>query len=157
MSVQVGQNRLSLDEANKLNAMTLSSYAVDHFNSLRALLASDEQLAEIWTKGRTGQELTPVENLRFQSICDAWIWALAWEFRQAPNFGRPESAAAIVHNWRKLLDQNPGLNTCWNVTKEMVDNYGFGTFVKAIEDAKGPPVRPPSPVRPIQAGDENQK
>jgi hypothetical protein len=156
LSVQVSQNRQSLDEANKLNAMTLSSDAVQHFNNLRALIANDEQVAQIWVKGRAGEELTRVEGERFKQVCESWIWALAWEFRQAPNFGRPESAVALVDFWHNSLERNPGLRTCWDAIKQMVDDDGFGSFVRAVDDAK-PLVLPPSPVRPIGRDDENQK
>jgi hypothetical protein len=157
LSAQVSQNRQSLDEANKLNAMTLSSDAVEYFNNLRGWIANDEQVAQIWVKGRAGEELTRVERERFQQVCDEWIWALAWEFRQAPNFGRPESAVALVNFWHKSLERNPGLRMCWDATKQMLDDDGFGSFVRAVGDVEGPPVPPPSPVRPIRRDDEVQK
>jgi hypothetical protein len=163
LSVQVGQNRRSLDEANKINAVTLSSNALEHVNNFLALIASDEQLAQIWVKGRAGEQLTPVETARFEAYCESRIWVQAWVFRQMPSFDRPESAAAVAAQFHTTLKQ-PGFKACWDETKQFMSDYGYGSFVRAvdaIEDTQAlplpAPVPPPSNATPIKADDEKQR
>jgi hypothetical protein len=136
LSVQVSQNRRSLDEANRLNAMTVSTAAMTNFNNFRTLIASDEQVANIWLKGLTGEELTPVEAVRFREVCDYLVWSDAWIFLQMPGVGRPESAAAVVDNLRAGVAKSPGLKACWDATKQLVDKYGLESFVRAVDGIK---------------------
>ena len=160
LSVQVSQNRRSLDDANKINLVTLSSDALENYHHYWDLTAN-EQLAQVWVKGRAGEQLTPVETVQFNSICLSLLWANAWAFQQMPNFGRPESAAAVVGTWRQSIEQYPGIKTCWDGVKQVVDAYGYGSFVKAVEDTRArPPAAPVPPLpsaTPIKADDEKQR
>jgi hypothetical protein len=163
LSTQVSQNRESLDEANRLAALTLSSTALTNYNNLRTLIANDEQVAQIWLKGRAGEELAPAERERFNQLCDFLIWSDAWTFRQMPGFGRPESALEVVARERRLVKE-PGFKAHWEATKQSIIDYGFGSFVyavDAVEDAKARPtpnpVPPPSKATPIKADDEKQR
>jgi hypothetical protein len=147
LSVQVSQNRLSLDEANRLTSLTLSSAAMTDYNNFRTLIANDEHLAEIWLKGRAGEELTAVERERFNQICDFLIWSDAWTFRQMPGFSRPESAVAVLARERRFVNE-PGVKAHWEATKQSITDYGFGDFVRAIdavEDSKSRSAEPKQP------------
>jgi hypothetical protein len=98
-----------------------------------------------------------VEAARFRALCNAWVFTQAWVFKQTPNFGRPESATAVVNSFRENLAKAPGFKACWDEMKQFTDAYGYGSFVRAIGDAEAPPVPPPSPVRPITRDDETRK
>jgi len=65
LAIEVRQNQISLDEANAINRASSSAAALEYLNEFRRLLAQDEQLAEIWLRGSSGGELSPVGQVRF--------------------------------------------------------------------------------------------
>ena len=132
LAIEVGQNQASLEEANSINRANSATAALEYFNEQRILLAQDGELAEIWVKGTSGSDLTPVEQVRFSSVCDSLIWTFVAVYQRYSSLGQHFEAEGIVDDARDTI-QRPGLRECWEGNRATIVANGNEAFVNAVE------------------------
>ncbi len=130
--IEVRQNQVSLDEANAINRSNSSAAAHEYVSEFRTLLAQDEQLADIWLRGSSGSELSPVDELRFFNLCETLVWALVNSHRGFTALGQEPEARGIVGLARSYI-RDPGIRGCWEANRQGLVNRGDEAFVNAVE------------------------
>ena len=129
LAVEVRQNQASMEEDRNLNALVV-------FSDFREVVSQSEQLSQIWLDGLSGNELTPVEVLRFNFLCSSYLWAY-WSNYQ--RFASQDNNAAIrgsINTLRRQLGDSTGLRECWDGLKPTIIDFGFTAFVDAVESGR---------------------
>lgn len=132
LAIEVSQNQASLEEANSINRANSATAALEYFNEQRVLLAQDGELAEIWLKGTSGSNLTPVEQVRFSSVCDSLLWTFVAVYQRYASLGQDFEAEGIVADARETI-QRPGLSECWENNRATIIANGNAVFVESVE------------------------
>ncbi len=136
LAIEVGQNQASLEEANRINRAATLSTAVEHFSVFRTSLAEDEQLAQIWLSGSSGQELNAVDAQRYYLMCQTILWTYVMMHEQYLSLGQDSHVQGPITSMRRDL-QSPGIRECWdNKVKHDVRNWGYDSFLRAMEKPK---------------------
>jgi len=132
LAVEVRQNQISLDEANAINRASSSATALEYLNEFRTSLAQDEQLADIWLRGSSGSELSPVEQVRFFNLCETLLWGVVASHRRFAALGQEREAKGIAGFARGSF-QDPGMRECWDENRLALINRGDETLVNEVE------------------------
>ena len=98
LAIEIRQNQESLDEGNRISQRALEISSLERFSDFRGQLAEDEQLARIWLHGVADKELTEIDSLRFQALCENFFWATGV---MAKHFS--ESGMTDVEEWATLV------------------------------------------------------
>ena len=136
LAIEVHQNQASLDEANRINRAASLSTAVEYFNGFRTSLAEDEQLADVWFRGRSGMELDGAESQRFNLLCQTILWTYVMMHEQYYSLGQESHVQGPIISIRRDL-QAPGIKECWeNRVKQDVQNWGYDSFLRAVDNSQ---------------------
>jgi hypothetical protein len=79
--------------------------------------------ADIWVKGRSGDELGQAEAAIFSNlvlILNDSVWA---DFRRFRELGEIELAQVVLHDHAAFLFQNPGARRVWSAQEENLIQY----------------------------------
>lgn len=107
LAIEVGQNQASLEEANRLNERMIRDTAIDRLMAFSSLLASSEQLADLWIRGLGDEELTQTEELRFGQLCQMEIWQAGIEASNFRAEGVESSSERLVYSFESALHPAP--------------------------------------------------
>ena len=132
LGIEVRQNHVSLNEANAINRASSSATALEYLNEFRTSLAQDEQLAEIWLRGSSGSELSPVDQLRFLNLCETLLWAIVASHRRFTALGQEREAQSIV-GFASGSIRGSGMRQCWEENRSTLINRGDESFVSEVE------------------------
>ena len=132
LAIEVRQNQAVLEEANAISLVTAADGIFDDFSDFRESLAQNEQLAEIWLMGVNGEELTPVDALRFDLLCDNLVWASVTAYERYVAFGLDTLARASVEAARDGMANSIGLRLCWEDRRQTLEGWGYESFVAAV-------------------------
>lgn len=135
LAVEIGQNRESLDQANKLSLIDARTTEVEQYNEFRSLLAQDKELSDIWVRGQNGETLDAAEAERFGYLCSSNLWLSVTTWERSIELGRLATAEGTVNLRAQRIATRPGLRQCWESNKEIVRGYGFAEYVSAIDAA----------------------
>ena len=133
LAIEVRQNQASLEEGNRINLQAANKSILDGFSAIRTLRVENEQVAQIWLKGMTGEDLTPVESLRFDQMCNNEIWAWANAVRAYRAFGGNPNEQAAIASARNRLAASPRYKECWANLKGALLRWGHDFFVTAVD------------------------
>ena len=131
--IEIGQNQTFLEEANTINRLSADAETLAYFSAHRSLIAQDEQLAQIWLDGSSGEALTPVEALRFDFLCQNFLWTYAIIYQGHLGLQRLQRAQGAVSVLRRRFANQPGLVRCWEDMEPSVMEWGYEAFVDAVE------------------------
>lgn len=141
LAIEIRQNQISLDRNSELVEREYELQVADGqlgiaatVNEFRFLTAGDHELAEIWLKGREGNDLPPVDQYRFMALCGALIWSGAAAYRRNVVLGRHEFADAHVTTRRRQLSTEPGTKNCWDANVAGLRVWGYGDLVDAVSN-----------------------
>ncbi len=126
LAVEVRQNQDSMDEERSLNALVV-------FSDFRELVSQNEQLSQIWLDGLSGNELAPVEAMRFNFLCNNYLWAYWSNYQRFESQGDTAALQGSVNSLRRQLAESMGLKECWDGLKFIVIDYGFTAFVADVD------------------------
>jgi hypothetical protein len=135
LAIEIGQNRESLDQANRLSLLEARTTEVEHYNEFRNLLAQDKELSDIWLKGRKGEPLDASEAHRFNLLCTTRLWTGATMYERSIELGRLKNAEGTVLFLAGSIATEPGTRKCWETYKELIRNYGIAEYVSAVDAA----------------------
>ena len=133
LAIEIGQNQSSLEEANTINRLSADAETLAYFSAHRSLVAQDEQLAQIWLDGTSGEALTPVEALRFDFLCQNFLWTYATIYQGHLGLKQEQRAQGAVSVLRRRFENQPGLANCWENMKPSVMDWGYEAFVDALD------------------------
>ena len=132
LAIEVQQNQKSLDESNRINRAESLRTAVEYFNDIRMSLATDPELADIWSRGIDGQELSGVDGQRFNSTCQTLLWTYVMLYEQYRSLEQVSHLNGPLDSMRRDL-KVPALKRCWDErVRQDVENWGYGFFLEAL-------------------------
>jgi hypothetical protein len=126
LAVEVRQNQASMEEDRNLNALVV-------FSDFREVVSQSEQLSKIWVDGLSGEELAPVEMLRFNFLCANYLWAYWSNYQRFESQNNNAAIRGSINSLRRQLADSTGLRECWAGMKPTVIDFGFTAFVDAVE------------------------
>jgi hypothetical protein len=133
LAIEVQQNQASLDEANRINRAASLRTAVEYFNDIRMSVATDAELADIWSRGNSGEELDGLEASRFESTCQTLLWTYVMLYEQYRSLDQSMHLNGPLVSMRRDL-QSPAIRQCWESrVKNDVENWGYSFFIEALE------------------------
>jgi len=135
LAIEIGQNRESLDQANRLSLLDARTTEVEQYNEFRSLLAQDKELSDIWVRGRNGETLDASESERFDYLCVTNIWLSVTTYERSIELGRLETAEGTVNLRARGIATQPGIRDCWEANKDDVRSYGIAEYVSAVDAA----------------------
>jgi len=134
LAVEVSQNQTSLEEANKINRASATSTSLNYFNDYRTLLAQDEQLAQIYISGSSGEELSNIDRLRFESLCQNYLWTYVTMHEHYLAVDEESRARGVIVSMREII-QPPGIQQCWETrVKPYASILGYDEFLRDLDD-----------------------
>ena len=135
LAIEVSQNRASIEDANEINRLSARSTASYQASNWRLLLGENAEIAELWMAGLAGEELNPVDTLRFQALCTDQLWRLATNYERNVALDNEQSAQGNVTQAKVSLRDDPGMRSCWESEKEGIGLY-ISSFVDAVDDGR---------------------
>jgi hypothetical protein len=135
LAIEIGQNRESLDQANRLSLLDARTTEVEQYNEFRNLLAQDKELSDLWVKGRSGEPLDASEAQRFNLLCTTSLWTGATMYERSIELGRLQNAEGTVYGLASGIATEPGTRKCWENYKELIRSYGISDYVSAVDAA----------------------
>ena len=143
LGIEIRQNQISLDRNSELMEREYQLQITDALqeitdseDKIRTLLATDSELARIWSRGLSGEELTDTETLQFQSLCEIRIWNTATIFRRLEALGRADLVDLQESNIRAAIGSSPGFGVCWDSNAGGLRHWGFGALVDGVKGAE---------------------
>ena len=141
LAIEVRQNQISLDRNSELMEREYELQVADGLigiaqssNVFRYLLAENGELAQIWSDGAAGRELSVIDHQRFMSLCGAAIWGGATQYGRNVTLGRHDLAEAEA-NVRRQMNSQPGLKQCWEENVGGLRLWGYGDLVDAVSNS----------------------
>ena len=135
LAVEIGQNRESLDQANRLSLLDARTTELEHYNEFRTQLAQDKELSDLWLRGRRGEPLDESEAQRFNLLCTTSLWTGATMYERSIELDRPKNAEGTVNGLAMRIAAEPGTRKCWETYKELIRSFGIAKYVSAVDDA----------------------
>ena len=135
LAIEVSQNQASIEDANEINRLSARTTASYQASNWRLLLGEHAEIAELWTAGLAGEELSPVDAIRFRAFCADLLWRLATNYERNITLNNEQSARGNVAQAKAQLMENPGLRPCWESEKEVIGLY-LASFVDAVENTE---------------------
>ncbi len=140
LAIEIGQNQASLEQSNRIDLLAARATEVQQYNDFRSVLVQDQELTEIWAKGRAGDSLDSSETERFVLLCKSWLWMSVTTYERSIVLGRVETADGAARLMGQRLIDWPGFRrSCWDNEKATVHGYGLSEYVEAVEAAAGTP------------------
>ena len=139
LAIEVRQNQEMLERDEQARQMErdlriadFTAFAVNSYGQIREWNVEDPELAAPWNKGRLGENLSPSDQSRFNSMCGERIWSdvLMWERSQI--LGRQSWVAAVVAGLREDLETYPGIRKCWANQQKGIKRWGYEGFVATV-------------------------
>jgi hypothetical protein len=132
LAIEVRQNQASLDEANRINRAASLRTAVEYFNEIRMSVATNAELADIWSRANSGEPLAGLEATRFESICQTLLWTHVMLYEQYRSLDQLTHLDGPLQSMRRNL-QRPAIRECWESrVKDDVKKWGYGAFIEAL-------------------------
>ena len=122
LATEVRQNQASLEEANRLNERMIQDTAVDRLMSFSSLIASNEQLADIWIRGLGDEDLSQTEELRFGQLCQMEIWQTGVEASNYQAEGIEPSFRRLVDFIRERVASSTRYKRCWDYNRRIASH-----------------------------------
>jgi len=134
LGIEVRQNQVILEDTYRLNRVEARMADVDTFNDLRAQWLQNEELTHIWIDGLAGNELSGLENARFENLCTSNLWTFLKIFERSFALGDMTTAGASAKMVRTTINAKPGMKACWQGVREAMLAYGAERFVVAVDN-----------------------
>lgn len=134
LAVEIRQNQVSIDEANRLSKLDARVIEIDQFNNFRNALIEDPVLLEIWNTGLADAELSAEDEARFSLLCANIIWISAGSWERSVALNRMDAAAATTSLRAEMVRSSSRFARCWNSMRRNLIPYGLGEYVKAVEE-----------------------
>jgi hypothetical protein len=127
---QVRQNSRQIDQNSRQLEATMYHASGEGFNRWWSLIARDEAVADLWKRGLAGEELSPTDKLRFNSMAMMLFSTLENNFHQFQLGSLRRNTLEISKSsWERLLT-SPGGSAWWE--REARRSF-TPEFVKTIE------------------------
>ena len=143
LAVEIRQNQVVLEQNQDLMQRQFQVQAVDSHQSIadltdkvRMLIASDGELARIWTSGLKGEALSEVEQARFAALCESKIWNEAVSYRRLLVMGQSGDAELMVKTMEFQKANFPGYQSCWVTQVDGLKIWGYEDFIAGVEAAE---------------------
>lgn len=134
LAFEVRQNQEILEQNHQMNLLTARNNDIQQYHEWRRVLIQDKAVAQLWMSGSAGEELAPVEEMRFLLMCISSLWADASMYERSVALGRRDTTAqTITTDIRSYIDELPGYKDCWEATKDSIADYGFEDFVESVD------------------------
>ena len=133
--VELKQNQDSLELEQTLALLEAQQTDFEAFSALRNQVIQDEDMAKLWLAGSNGEKLSALDTYRFRQSCQNWMWTAVMMHDRSTRLRREGYPEATVAFMRSAIEK-PGLQDCWQSTKQIYSLWGFDDFVQAI-DAEG--------------------
>ncbi len=131
--VEVRQNQIILQQNQQISILDSLNTDVQHFHDWRELMIQDEEVAQIWMNGLSGEELTPVQESRFSYLCSTLMWTSASMYERSVVLGTEKAARSTVNTIRRQVENLPRIERCWERYKVSIRAYGFDGFVDSVD------------------------
>ena len=116
LGIEVRQNQVILEDTYRLNRVEARMADVDTFNGL------------------AGNELSGLENARFENLCTSNLWTFLKIFERSFALGDMTTAGASAKMVRTTINAKPGMKACWQGVREAMLAYGAERFVVAVDN-----------------------
>jgi hypothetical protein len=137
LAIQVRHNSHALDRSNEFAQANSIHHLTILFNELNWRLASDAELADIYTRALSGEELSPTDDTRFTAFVNTYIATIENLLGQQSlelGYSDLDSASALdlfAPIVRQLLDTEAGARW-W---KEVAPNLYVEEFRAQVDQA----------------------
>ena len=143
LAVEIRQNQVVLEQNQDLMQRQFQVEAVDSHQAIsdlsdkvRMLIASDGDLARIWTSDLMRDHLPEVEQARFSALCESKIWNEAVAYRRLKVMGQSGDAELMVKTMDAQKADFPGYQSCWETVADGLIAWGYEDFVSSVIGAE---------------------
>ena len=132
LAFEIRLNQQSLDEANNLNRLSATTAAFEFYDRHRTYLLENENLMQVWVKGRNDEPLSEIEQVQFEELCGNLYWGQNNSYERYLELGNEAGARGIVAGVISGFYDYPGLVKCYSEMKDLLVSFGYDPFVEAV-------------------------
>ena len=133
LAIEIGQNQEALEEQNALTLLTGRDEAYESFGDFRRLLLENPDLMQVWTRGGSDEELTPLEREQFSTLCIDDIYMRVALYNRFNALDLPLEAQVLVDNLRSRNARSTAFNRCWEGRRNPLLRRGYDGFLNAVD------------------------
>lgn len=133
LAIEVSQNQATLEEQTRLNALSGREAASESFNNIRTLLLENPDLMQIWNKGNAGDELTAIEEDRFELLCATNLFSRLSIYTRQRALDLDAEVRGTIGGIRLDVQNSNRFRECWDEFKEIAAFQGHEDFVELVE------------------------
>lgn len=133
LAIEIRQNQVSIEEANRLSVLEARTLEVEQFNDFRALIVGSSELSRIWFDGMDDAELAEIDEQKFLTLCNSLIWISASSYERSRVLERPDAMQATTAIRAGMIDNSRRFRACWLNFRDILRAYGVGDYVDDVE------------------------
>ena len=135
LAIEVRQNDATLERGNQINRAAVLTDFMGSLGEFRYAIAQDEDITDLWYRGREDEELSPIEALRFEDLCRNYFWILATIHERFILLGEESVVeSGPVALIRVEMQASKRLRDCWLSNIEAAADWGFETIANALAE-----------------------
>lgn len=133
LAVEIRQNQVSIDEANRLSKLDARVIEVEQFNTFREMLLENPALLRTWNNGLADAELSAEDDARFYLLCTNLIWISAGSWERSIALDRMDAATATTSIRAQMINDSSRFARCWREIRRNLIPYGLADYVDDVE------------------------
>ena len=135
LAIEVRQNQESLEQSNLIDRAAVLTDTTAHFAEFRYVISQDEEITDLWYRGRRGEELSLIETDRFNDLCSSYFCNLATAHERFVLLGEESLAASGPAAYaRSEMQVSDRLRDCWLPSIEIARGWGYGSIAEALAE-----------------------